>query len=279
MLHLKEGATLGSHHTLNAAGYDFAYIEKGSGEPVVFVHGSLLDFRYWQTEVDALSDRFRAIAYSRRYHWPNAKPDGPFSYTGAGHTDDLIAFLEALGAGPAHLLGHSYGGYMAARLATLRPDLLLSLALVEPGGPIEGEVSGRSRIEEHNRAADLVRQGHAEEGVAYFMDTVCFDPRWKDGPEIYRQATVENAFTITEQVKEIRPTISAEGLSAIPCPTLLMMGARSGSPFTETLNRLEELVPDARRIVVAGASHLVNQDNPAGFTEALVEFLVSIRSA
>ncbi len=266
------------HKTLNAADYDFAYIVNGKGEPVVFVHGSLLDIRYWQAEVDALAPNFRAIAYSRRYHWPNRKPDGPFSYTGAGHTDDLIAFLQALGAGPVHLVGHSYGGYMAARLATLRPDLLLSLTLIEPGGPIEGEVPGRSRVSEHNEAADMVRRGNLEDGVAYFMDTVCFEPRWIDGPEIYRQATVENGFTITEQVKEIRPTVSAAGLAAIACPTLLMIGARSGSPFTETLDRIEELIPDTKRVSVPDASHLVNQDNPSGFMDALSGFLDSVRT-
>ena len=264
--------------TLTAADYDFTYIEKGDGEPVVFVHGSLLDIRYWQAEVDALAPHFRAIAYSRRYHWPNDKPDGPFSYTGAGHTDDLIDFLDALGSGPVHLVGHSYGGYMAARLATLRPDLLLSLTLIEPGGPIEGEVPGRSRVADHNKAADMVRNGNVEEGVAYFMDTVCVEPRWIDGPEVYRQATVENAFTITEQVKEIRPTISAAGLAAIAFPTLLMIGARSGSPFTETLDRLEDLIPDTQRVSVPDASHLVNQDNPAGFIDALRVFLEGVRS-
>ena len=110
------------------------------------------------------------------------------------------------------------------------------------------------------------------------MDTVCVEPRWIDGPEVYRQATVENAFTITEQVKEIRPTVSATGLAAIACPTLLMIGARSGSPFTETLDRLEDLIPDTQRVSVPDASHLVNQDNPAGFIDALRVFLEGVRS-
>ena len=124
----------------------------------------------------------------------------------------------------------------------------------------------------------MVRNGKVEEGVGFSMDTVCLEPRWIDGPDIYREATVENGFTITEQVKEIRPTISAAGLAAIICPRLLMIDGRSGNPFTETLDRLEELITDTKRVAVPDASHLVNQDNPSGFISKLRTFIAGVRT-
>ncbi|MEJ0066152.1 MAG: alpha/beta hydrolase [Caulobacteraceae bacterium] len=47
------------------------YIEAGIGAPVVFVHGSLSDYGYWEAQVRAFAEKYRAIAYSRRYDWPN----------------------------------------------------------------------------------------------------------------------------------------------------------------------------------------------------------------
>ncbi len=185
----------------------------------------------------------------------------------------MIAFVEALDCGPVHLVGHSYGGYLAARLACLRPDLLLSLVLVEPGGPIEGEVQGRSRVEDHNKGAAMVASGDTAGGVAHFLDTVCFEPKWEDGTEEYKMMTLSNAITITEQVRETRPTLEAAALASLQCPTLLMIGGRSISPFPETLARLNELIQASQIATVPDASHMVNQDNPQAFRAALWTFL------
>ena len=45
--------------------------ETGEGDPIVFVHGSASDLRTWDSQLDSFGERFRAIAYSRRYHWLN----------------------------------------------------------------------------------------------------------------------------------------------------------------------------------------------------------------
>ncbi len=263
---------------LSVNGYDVAYIEKGEGTPLVFVHGSLLDFRYWLGDVDVLADVVRAIALSRRHHWPNRQPKKPgiFSYRAADQTDDVIAFLDVLACGPAHLVGHSYGGYIAARLACLRPDLVRSLVLVEPGGPIEGEVPGRSRIEDHDKAARMIAESDPEGGVAHFLDTLGPGTRWRNSAEAYKSMTLSNAMTITEQVREIRPTLRAEALASLICPTLLMIGAKSVSPFPETIARFEQLIPQARVATIPNASHMINQDNPSDFQAALRNFLDEI---
>ena len=230
-----------------AEGYEFSYLDIGQGEPLVLVHGSLLDYRYWLQIIPALAQSYRVIVISRRYHWPNAKPLGEFSYTSGEHTDDLIAILDALNLGPVHLLGHSYAGYLAARLISSRPALVRSLILAAPGGQFEGEAPGRSRVADHNKAAALISAGNVAEGVAHFMDTICFDPCWKDCPKDYRQMTLDNAITVTEQIKEIRPTITEADLRNCICPTLLLGGANTTTPFPDTLDRIEELIPRAQR--------------------------------
>jgi pimeloyl-ACP methyl ester carboxylesterase len=120
------------------------YVDKGEGAPVVLVHGGVGDYRSWRQQVDALSAGFRVIAYSRRYHYPYRwTPAGP-TYTRDLHVADLVAMLEALALGPAHLVGHSYGGAVAALAARARPELVRTLALLEPSlfGLARGEWAG-----------------------------------------------------------------------------------------------------------------------------------------
>ena len=119
-----------------------------------------------------------------------------------------------------------------------------------------------------------MRRGRADEGVARFLDAVCLEPRWEDGTEEYRAMTLTNAKTITEQVRESRPRLAAQGLQKISRPVLLMIGARSISPFPETPDRLQELVPHAERAAVPDASRMINVDNKADFLTIPEGFLI-----
>lgn len=241
----------------------------------MFVHGSLFDHRYWAKELTHFSKDFRAIAMSRRHHWPKVAK-GQFNYCAQTQIDDVIAFIEQLDCGPVHLVGHSYGGYIAAQIACIKPTLLLSLTLVEPGGPVEGQVTSTSRSDDFNLAADMILKGDVAKGVAHFMDAVCAGREWLEGSEEYRSMTLSNATTITEQVKEARACITVSELARIRVPVLLMLGELSHSPFPETFERLFDVIPKAERVVIPDASHLVNVDNYVDFCKMLDRFLAKI---
>ena len=115
-----------------SAGATLECVEKGTGEPVVLVHGSASDHRTWQPQLDEFSKRYRTLAYSRRYHWPNEPiPDGA-DYSMDEHVDDLQAFLQSFGKAPLHLVGHSYGAFICLLLAMRDPGLVRTLVLAEP---------------------------------------------------------------------------------------------------------------------------------------------------
>jgi len=95
--------------TLPGNDVGFAFVSHGTGDAVVFVHGSVSDYRSWQHQIPRFAQRYRAIAYSRRYHWPNPPPGEGVAYTIDRHVADLIAVIEALGLAPARLVGSSYG--------------------------------------------------------------------------------------------------------------------------------------------------------------------------
>jgi pimeloyl-ACP methyl ester carboxylesterase len=116
--------------TADIRGASLEYSESGSGEPIILVHGSASDSRTWQHQLDEFGQHFRAISYSRRYHWPNQQiPEGR-DYSMLEQLEDLEAFLTSLGAAPAHLVGSSYGAFLSLLLAIRRPSLVRTLVLL-----------------------------------------------------------------------------------------------------------------------------------------------------
>ena len=105
-------------------GAKLEYIEKGQGNPVVFVHGSLNDLRSWSLQMGPFSKQYRAIAYSRRYHYPNAGPGDSSDYSVSLHAEDLASLIKGLKLQRPHIVGSSYGAYVALVLATKNPELV-----------------------------------------------------------------------------------------------------------------------------------------------------------
>ncbi len=112
---------------------EFAYIEMGTGEPIIFVHGGLQDYRMWAGHLPRFADRYRAIAYSRRNNYPNeVSPDGMPDSAADAHGEDLAAFVRALGLKKVRIVGHSSGAHAALFFAASNPEMVVSLVLNEP---------------------------------------------------------------------------------------------------------------------------------------------------
>jgi pimeloyl-ACP methyl ester carboxylesterase len=105
------------------------YRESGTGKPIVFVHGYLVDGRLWNGVVDRLSDRFRCLAPD----WPIGsqqvamKPDADLSPPGIGSL--ISSFLDALDLEDVTIVGNDSGGAMSQVLVTRHPDRIGRLVL------------------------------------------------------------------------------------------------------------------------------------------------------
>jgi pimeloyl-ACP methyl ester carboxylesterase len=267
---------------MHVNGCDMAYAERGEGTPLLLVHGSILDLRYWAPQIDAFGLRYRTIAVSLRHCWP-ARWDGlGDDYTAQRHTEDVAALIAALGAGPAHLLGHSRGGYVAFHVARRFPDRVRALVLAEPGGALDA-----SLLPEEPAAAapapappldgfvERVRRGDVEGGLAGFVDAVSGPGAWAGLAEEIRGIMRDNARTLLGQAREVRPPYGRADAAAIRAPTLLVGGERSPPPFARILGALERAIPDARRATVRGAGHLMSREDPDAFNAAVLDFLAS----
>src|ERR1700742_1807656 len=122
------------------------WVECGEGEPLVFVHGSLCDYRYWNAQTAALSKHFRCISVSLSHYWPAGEAciQGEFGWQ--THVRELAQFIEAIDLGPVNLVGHSRGGCVAFHMAREYPRLVKTLTLADPGGPLQLDGSAQAAL-------------------------------------------------------------------------------------------------------------------------------------
>jgi non-heme chloroperoxidase len=164
---------------VSANGTELSYVEVGQGEPVIFVHGGLQDYRMWLQHLPRFADRYRAIAYSRRNHFPNeVSPEGMPDGAADAHGEDLAAFVRALGLSKVRVVAHSSGAHAALFFAAVRPEMVVSLTLNEP--PATGILAGVPGVADMLKewgnaqapAREAVKAGDVKTGIPLFVNAV-----------------------------------------------------------------------------------------------------------
>ncbi len=272
--------------TITVNGTELNYIEQGTGEPVLMVHGSVSDLRTWYAQIGTLSKHYRAIAYSRRYHYPNALPVGNEPYTAELHADDLAALINEMGIAPAHLVCSSWGGCVALIVAVRHPELVRSLVLGEP--PLlrwlravpgaEALLEKQGQVMAASRAA--FEQGDAERGVAILMESVLGEGAFNALPPSARAKLMEDgpemALEARMSVEEFFPALTREQVATIHIPTLLLTGDSSPAMFHLVVDELERYLPNRKRATIAKASHSMHNMNPSAYNSTVLEFLAGL---
>ncbi|MDN6857317.1 alpha/beta hydrolase [Pseudomonas sp. CAN2814] len=262
--------------------YGLACQVSGRGAPLVLVHGSLCDYRYWQAQVEALAARYRVIVPSLRHYFPEQWNGEGKGFTTQQHVEDLLELIDQL-PGPVHLLGHSRGGNICLRVALAAPRKLLSLTLADPGGDfaddvftavnIEAPVSPVERNQFRQQALQMIRAGQVEEGLQLFVDTVSGAGVWSRSSRQFREMATANAMTLVGQVADHQVPINHQQLAQLQLPVLLIGGAKSPEPFPRIIRALQSTLADVRSVTIPGASHGMNVIRPASFNRAVLEFV------
>jgi pimeloyl-ACP methyl ester carboxylesterase len=259
--------------TITVNGADLYCEITGEGEPLVLVHGGWSDHTTWRAIVPELAASFRVVAYDRRGHSRSRNnPDGPRVL----HEDDLVALIEALGVGPVHLVGSSYGSLISLGVAARRPELVRSIVAHEPPG-VALLAEGAAIVAFFQETADQLRCGNAAGGARRFVEEVIGAGMWDVLPADLRQTMVDNAPTFVATMDDPRAfDVDVAALAQCGVPILLTAG-------TETPAWLRDVVPvlahaagtDQRTFM--GAGHMPHITHPAEHVEAVLGFCSLLR--
>lgn len=268
--------------TISVNGTALSYVEQGKGEPVILIHGFLHDYRVWAELWPELSRRYRVIAYSRRYHYPNPWPAGPPETSPAVDSSDLAALIQTLGLGRVHLIGHSAGAGIALRVARDHPELVRSIILGEPlvesivaRSPEAASVFPPPFFAEARQAFE---QGEDERALRIIAaGIVGTDSAFDEIPPDKRRILFDNLRLGKLQILHPGPppVFTCEDAQGIQAPALLLEGERTVRMFRLAAEELHKCMPASKRALLPSATHALQLENPAGFNEIVTEFLAA----
>ena len=250
-------------------GLDVAYERAGAGPPLVLVHGAAESGRVWQPQVEGLADEFTVVAWDE----PGAgrSADVPEEFGLADYAACLAAVLEALGLGPAHVAGLSWGGTVVLELYRHHPEHVATLILVDSYAGWKGSLP---EAEVRARVAGM-REALAAPAAE-------FDPTlpglFAAGPPpefaglMEEMAAAVRPESVRTQLSVMAGADQRDLLPRIAVPTLLIWGEADVRSPLGVARQLEEAIPDTTLVVLPGAGHLTNLERPGAFNDAVRAF-------
>lgn len=243
--------------------------ERGSGEPVLFIHGLGSSMRDWRPQMDFFSRTHRVISYDVRGHGGSPVPAEPYDMRALA--SDAARLLEQRGAAPAHVVGLSMGGAIAFQLLADRPDLIRS-AVITNSAP---ELILRTVAQ---RGAILVRIAIVSTLGTRAMGTVLARRLFPgDGGAKLRRAFIDQVGSMGRKpyIYALRAMVGwsvADSLASMDRPVLILASDRDYSAVA--LKRAYAArMPRAEVVVVPNARHALPVERPDEFNAAVSRFL------
>jgi (E)-2-((N-methylformamido)methylene)succinate hydrolase len=244
------------------------YIEQGTGEALVLIHGVGMQAHAWYPQIEALSADFRVISVDMPGHGNSDALDADASLH--RFVQWTIEFIEALDVGPVNLAGHSMGSLIAAGVAVPRPDLVRRVAVL----------NGVYRRTPEARLAVLQRAAELRSGT---IDVETPLQRWFNADEAQRVAAqrVESwlrsvdlqgyatAYTAFAKGDETY----ADGWHSIACPALVLTGADDPNSTPLMATQMARAAQNGKAVVIDNERHMVNLTAPEAVNRALRAWL------
>jgi pimeloyl-ACP methyl ester carboxylesterase len=261
-IELSELLTEADMPTLSRDGTEIHYEVVGHGPTLLITHGYSAASYMWRKTAEALAGRFQVVTWDIRGHGRSASPGDPALYSRAAATGDMAAILDAVGAERAILMGHSLGGYLSLAFHVEHSERVGALVLIGTG---PGYRNAESR-EGWNRQAEARARYFEIRGLAGL-----------DSPEAHgnEHRSAAGLASAARGILAQQDGLVLENLPDIRIPVLIMIGA-DDTPFLAASEYMEKRIPNARRVVLAGAGHMTNLDQPEAFQQALEEFLTGL---
>jgi len=246
------------------------FIRAGAGHPVILIHGSLCDYRYWRWQWPAFTEQYRVVAPSLFGYWPETLDTPDDGFTVARHAADVATLMHTVfPEQKVHVLGHSRGAHVALEAALAAPEHIASLVLADPGFHLPGLGSG-SRFQ--LQAAGLLANGEIDAGLEVFIDAVSGPDTWRRMTGWFKTMVRDNAMTLLSQINESEHAFDLARARQIECPVLLLGGTGSPPRYKTIQDALEPELKHAVRDQIPLASHGMNLANPKAFNRRVLSF-------
>jgi pimeloyl-ACP methyl ester carboxylesterase len=251
-------------------GVELEYEVRGAGEPVVLVHhGAGADWFSPLLEEPALTGRYRLLRYHRAGYAGSSPLVPPLTF--AREAAVFRALMRHLGLDRVHVVGHSASGCIVLQFALDVPDIVQSVALLEPAllaVPSPAEVP---------RALELYRAGDTITAVDTFLRGTCGRHYRaileRALPGAVDQALADADTFFSYELPALRQwSFGPAEARRVWQPVLAVVGEESDARFRQRQTLLLEWLPNVEPFVLAGAGHLLHLQNPSGMANGLAAF-------
>jgi pimeloyl-ACP methyl ester carboxylesterase len=250
---------------------ELSYRRQGEGEPVVLVHAS--PFVSWYRPLLERLTGYSTLTYRRRIR---RGADGRYRpLTVAEDAAICGRLMDHVGWHRAHAVGHSYGALVALELARGGAARAGSVALLEPAA--RGVSSSAEVLAALQPVLAAYRSGDSSGAVDGFLRHVCGDgyrePLEQAVPDAFAEAIRDaDLFFQAEMAAVQQWTFGPADAACISQPVLNVVGAETAPRFVEASELIQSWFPQAERLLVPSAGHLLMVQNPIAVAEGLSAF-------
>ena len=246
---------------LNRDGVELYYEVHGDGPPLLLTHGYSSSSHMWEGQVAPFSKHYKLITWDMRGHGKTGYPDDQVQYTEAATVADMAAILDAVGAKQAVIGGLSLGGYMSLAFHLAHPERTLALLIIDTGPGYKSDAPRDGwNVTAIRRAERFEKDG--------------LPPPGSGGAET-RAAPHRDATGLAKAARGMLTQHDARVMNSLPTiavPALVLAGA-DDTPFLAATDYMAAKIPGAKKVIIPGAGHAANIDQPAAFNEAVLGFL------
>jgi len=254
------------------------FLEKGSGETVILIHGFFYDTYTWHKNIDVLASKFKVYApdlwgfgYSTRE---------PLDYDYSLYAEQLLLFMDALAIGKASIIGHSMGGGTAIFFANHHRDRVNKLVLVGAAG-MPNPLSLLGKITNLPGVGELIygMRGNLMRRVAlktnWIHDASMITKEYLDNVTRFHQIRGSNDVMLKILRKQFFNTIPEEvrELGGKGIPTLMVWGKHDKAVPLERGIEMHDLIKESRLEVFDNAGHNPHDERADGFNPMVIDFL------
>jgi len=251
---------------------DLYYEITGAGEPLLFLHGHGSSSRDWEFQVGYFAKHYRVITCDVRGFGKSSKPYGPYSLR--LFAEDTASLLQALGIGPAHVVGISMGGMIAFELVLGFPQLVKSLVIVNSYPEMRVETRQERRMA-RKRFLIMDLLGMRRIGV-WLSKRLFIKPEQAQLRALFVERWTENdRHAYRASLKSVVGWDVEARLGEIQCPVLVVASDEDYLPLEEK-RAYTARMPRARLVVIEDARHAVTVEKPEEFNKVVGEFLEEV---